>query len=485
MNFKLNTMNRDKTLIVLGFFLIFLPVWLSAQDWSEPVNISTMNGGNQTPGFTIDNQGNLHCVWAHGVNYYYGNIYYSKSTDNGETWSTPENISQNSEKRPIFANIVTDSQGKIYVSYDMSGSEYDSKILMKVFDGIEWSPTDTISGTTSYASHNKLVIDHNDRIYCFWNHDGMGADYYYRYLENSVWSEIFHPYTFGFMGFSEIIVDAANNLQCLGDMFEGNIFYVYIKYDYLTNQWSDTLQISEKTTGDGDIDLDNNNFIHFTWRHKTPGTPNPMEEDSTLYRYFDGNNWTTPEVVTADPWGQQIQLINNKAYIIDWEKSEGKSGNIVMYTKNPTGSWIGELVVSEAAGTEAFLKSLNMLHLIYRAKPDDDNLNIYYTHRVVDTSTNIEINNFTLQSLNIYPNPSSGSTTISFRLLKESHVVLKVLSFKGELIKTLLDRDMQTGFYRIDWDCTDNSNFKVKPGAYLVRLMADRNIISRSVIISY
>ncbi len=475
-------MSRYKLSIALGFIIFFLPVWLSAQDWSEPVNISTMNGGNQTPGFTIDNQGNLHCVWAHVVNYYYAIIYYSKSEDNGATWSTPVNISQNAEKRPIFANIVTDSQGKIYVTYDMSGSEIDSKILMKVFDGIEWSPADTVSGTTPYASHNKLFIDHNDRIYCFWNQTGTGADYCYRYLENNVWSEVFHPYTFGFFAFSEIIVDAANNLQCLGDMFEGNIFYVYIKYDYLANQWSDTLQISEKTTGDGDIDLDNNNFVHFTWRHKTPGTPNPMEEDSTLYRYFDGNSWTTPEVVTADPWGQQIQLINNKVYITDFEKNEGEEGNIVLYKKDFMGNWIGELVDSDAHRLNIFKKSANILHVLYESKPDENTDNIYYTQKIVDTITNSREDKVALQSMEIYPNPFSETANIEFRLLKESHVILRIHSGDGKIVKTIYDGNLTTGDIKMVWDGTNDSGEKVKNATYLVRLTAGKNQLARWVV---
>jgi hypothetical protein len=485
------SMNKTNLIqyISLLIFLLFIRCNTSfSQEWTEPINISSMNGVNQTPDLFIDKNGNLHCVWAHVVNDNFSNIYYSKSIDNGFNWSSPQNISQNIGTRPINPKIVSDDNLKLYVSYDNDmNSPTNMKILMRTFDGTSWSLPDTASGDMYHCHQNKLVIDNSGRIYCFWNHAVEGGDYYYRYLENGVWSETFHPYSFGMYGlaFKKIVPDADNNLQCLGNMFEGNTFYVYIKFDYLTNQWSDTLQICNKTTGDGDIDLDNNDYVHFTWRHKTPGTPNPMEEDSTLYRYFDGNSWTTPEVVTADPWSQKLQLINNKAYIIDWEKSEGNYGNIIMYEKNEFGNWIGELVITEAANTLVFIKSENELFFLYGAKPDEDNINVYYMHKIVDTTTTISESNFTIQSLEIFPNPSSCSTNISFTLLKERQVVLKVYTFKGELVKTIIEKDLPEGFYQMNWDCTNNSNINVKPGAYLVRLMAGRNIISRSVVISY
>jgi len=58
--------------IVLQFFIAnsALP-----QTWSDPVNISK-SGSNYDPGFTIDNNGAIHCVWVQWFGNYISKIYY-------------------------------------------------------------------------------------------------------------------------------------------------------------------------------------------------------------------------------------------------------------------------------------------------------------------------------------------------------------------------------------------------------------------------
>ncbi|MCD4697746.1 MAG: hypothetical protein K8S16_16095 [Bacteroidales bacterium] len=469
----------------LFFILNIILISSFSQNWSEPVNISTMNGVNQTPGFAIDNEGNLHCVWAHVINDNYSHIYYSKSEDNGATWITPENISLNTEKRLINPNIVTDSEGRIYVTYDWDAIDpAHGKILMKIYDGISWSLADTITGSMLNCRQNKLIVDHNNRIYCFWNHAVQYyGDYYYRYFENGIWSDFFYPYGTG-VGFDKIVIDPDNNLHVLGGhVIDSYFLFAYFDYNLEANQWSDVTTFSAKTNGLGsDIDLDNNNHPHFAWRQKTPDIPNPFEEDSTMYRYYNGVAWSEPELVTEDPFSQKIQLFNNKAYIIDAEKNSKDAGNIVLYQKDDAGNWIGELVINIVGSIQRLLKCGNTLNLIYTAKPDDDNLNIYYMNKTVDTTTSIEENKFTLNSLEIYPNPFSEIANIEFNILKDSHVILRIHSFDGKVIKTIYYGNLPEGNFRKFWDGTNESGEKGNKGAYLIRLIADKNIIARSVI---
>ena len=469
----------------MKFVLLFLllPLTLLGQNWTEPVNISTMNGVNQNPDLFIDHNEFLHCVWSHLVDDNYSHIYYSKSIDQGQTWSNPINISQNTEKWLLSPKIVVDSEDNIYVTYDYGAENpIHCKILMKKFDSNSWSQADTISGTMLNCRQNKLVIDHNNRIYCFWNHALEGGDYYYRYFENGIWSDYFHPFGDNF-SFEKIVVDSENYLHVLAGHFDYAWYFNYVVYNPGENTWSDITLISELTNANGqDIDLDNNNHPHFAWRHKTPGTPNPFEEDSTLYRFFNGNEWSEPELITEDPFSQKIQLINSKVYIIDWEKTSEEGGNIVMYEKNDEGNWIGEFVLNLIGSQQKFLKSDNILHLLYLAKPNDENFNLYYINKIVDSTTSIEENKFTLNSLKIYPNPFSEIANIEFNILKESHVILRIHTYDGKLIKPIYNGNLPEGDYTKFWDGTNDSGEKVNKGAYLIRLIADKNIISRSVI---
>ncbi|PLW97070.1 MAG: hypothetical protein C0593_09455, partial [Marinilabiliales bacterium] len=67
-----------------------------SQVWTEPVNISNMEGVDQLPKIVSDNESRIHCVWTNMIEYgVFTKIYYSNSDSNGLTWSEPFDISQN------------------------------------------------------------------------------------------------------------------------------------------------------------------------------------------------------------------------------------------------------------------------------------------------------------------------------------------------------------------------------------------------------
>ncbi|MCD4697146.1 MAG: T9SS type A sorting domain-containing protein, partial [Bacteroidales bacterium] len=205
--------------------------------------------------------------------------------------------------------------------------------------------------------------------------------------------------------------------------------------------------------------------------------------DSTLYRYYNGNNWTVPELVTEDPNGQKIQIVNNESYIINWEKPEGEFGNIVCYQKDLLGNWIGEIVITDAARTQLLTKSENKLHLLFGSKPDEDNINVYYMNRLVDTIAFISTDKFSIKKWDVFPNPFTTSTNIEFEVNKPGFTTLKVYSYQGKIIRTLLVGTKPEGKYKYCWDGKDNNGDKMSAGVYLIRLQVGRNIVARSVII--
>lgn len=234
--------------------------------------------------------------------------------------------------------------------------------------------------------------------------------------------------------------------------------------------------------GGADIDFDENDYVHFTWRYKTPVMPDTIA-DSTMYRYYNGFNWSPPELITTTVglYAQKIQIINNKTYIINWEKYE-EGGNIVLYEKE-NNSWVGENVVLIDGGINILKKSGNMLSLIYSAKPDDDNLNIYYMHKAVDTTTFVNEKNVNIEALNIYPNPFYSVINFKFYLKKTCQITIAIYSLNGELIKTIIDEEKSPGYYHYKWNGKNTSGNMLDKGIYLVRVKAGSSTISESVIL--
>ncbi len=57
-----------------------------------------------------------------------------------------------------------------------------------------------------------------------------------------------------------------------------------------------------------------------------------------------------------------------------------------------------------------------------------------------------------------YPNPFNPKTTIPFLLSKRANVSVRIYNIEGQLITTLLDEDLSTGFHSISWDASMQSS---------------------------
>lgn len=76
--------------------------------------------------------------------------------------------------------------------------------------------------------------------------------------------------------------------------------------------------------------------------------------------------------------------------------------------------------------------------------------------------------NYTLEQN--FPNPFNPSTTIRFSLPLVKKVSLKVYDMLGKEVKTLVDnKELNSGYYEINWDGTNNFGSKVASGNYIAK----------------
>ncbi len=265
-----------KAHITIFLSLVFFSI-CSGQSWTPPVNVSNMESSS-FPDIAIDGNGIIHIVWIAIFENNVRKVMYSYSNDDGETWSIPFDVSQNSEKALWSANIVIGSDGKLYVSYDYDiGNYYETLVHMKIFDGMDWSPTIVVSEGMPHSHSNILVKDFEDRVYVFWFY---GYSFCYRYLEGHEWSDVIFPYEEQHT-IESAVSDSDNNIHCAGHYtYWGKtvpgVRITYFKYNKSSDVWSDMSIINEDDVNIGvDIDLDNNFLPHILWNkdftHSSPG----------------------------------------------------------------------------------------------------------------------------------------------------------------------------------------------------------------------
>ncbi|MDZ7386677.1 MAG: T9SS type A sorting domain-containing protein [candidate division KSB1 bacterium] len=71
-----------------------------------------------------------------------------------------------------------------------------------------------------------------------------------------------------------------------------------------------------------------------------------------------------------------------------------------------------------------------------------------------------------------FPNPFNPSTTIDFQLPKDSRVSITIFNSNGQLIRTLVDGNLQAGAHQVQWDGLDDQGNHVAAGVYLCRMKA-------------
>ncbi|HNW74224.1 MAG TPA: T9SS type A sorting domain-containing protein [Bacteroidales bacterium] len=245
---------------ILTILCINLLEPVAAQTWSDPVKINS-SGSFSDVDFTVDKIGIIHCVFIRNTNIYdYRNLYYSASKDHGETWSVPVQLTKFSEKNIDDPHIVADTNGNLFLSYDYDVDHYPNlKIGYQKFTVRDsaWSLPEFIATGMS----NRLVIDHNNRVYFFW----FTGTEHYKYLEGAAFSDSLTPYPSLPVFFDDITVDHENNLHCIGNRKAGAISHgAYFKCRQ--ESWLPFNDLCKTTSFyEGRISLDQVEIPSFTW----------------------------------------------------------------------------------------------------------------------------------------------------------------------------------------------------------------------------
>ena len=94
----------------------------------------------------------------------------------------------------------------------------------------------------------------------------------------------------------------------------------------------------------------------------------------------------------------------------------------------------------------------------------------------IDTTTSVEwvdaVTPADFALLQNYPNPFNPRTTIPFAVHSPVHTTLRIYNVRGQLVKTLVDEEMETGRHSMLWDGRDDKGKQLASGIYFFKLTA-------------
>jgi hypothetical protein len=285
---------------------------------------------------TVGPEGNLYAVWRQGESSGAREIYFSRSTDNGvswssETWDSPisavdgQSVINNGDK---CIGIDTDSQGNIYIVWAERLNLYREIMLLKSTDyGVTWIHSDadfniSFDGAPlKDADDPDIAIDSNDDIYVVWYQDTF-SDSSEIHISISTdagdnWTGRTADRVISFddsrdASNPDIAIAPNDDIYVVWDEFSvpGDVTYSYIQYGKSTdggatfNSEIADYPISTAIRGGDDayLEIDSSGNVHVIWQG-TLAVAAPFYYEIFYSRSTDGGStWNaTSGPITVDP----------------------------------------------------------------------------------------------------------------------------------------------------------------------------------------
>ena len=83
-----------------------------------------------------------------------------------------------------------------------------------------------------------------------------------------------------------------------------------------------------------------------------------------------------------------------------------------------------------------------------------------------------------------FPNPFNGQTIINFSLYNNSNINVNIYDYRGHLLKSLLNENMQRGNHSLEWDATNTFGNIVASGVYIYTIDDGITRVAKKMILN-
>jgi len=305
--------------------------------WSAARRLTWNSGGSYDPGIALDSTNAVHVVW-HDDSPGNPEIYYRKSTDGGTTWSATQRLSWTSGNS-FNSAIAIDSSNIIHVVWvDITPGKGEIYYSRSADQGTTWSVAQRLTWTSGSSNNPAMAIDATDAIHLVWN-DGTPGNVEIYYMQGTdggaTWSAAKRlTWTSGKSEIPAIATTGISTLRLVwNDDTPGNHDIYYKGSPDGGATWSSAQRLTW-STGDSEfpeIALDASGIIHVVWRDDTPGNGEIYYKGST----DGGTTWSLLQRLTWNSGSSlyPVLAVDTSGTIhVVWQDST--PGNYELYYKN-------------------------------------------------------------------------------------------------------------------------------------------------------
>jgi len=245
--------------------------------WLAGKNLSKTAGDSWNAAVVFDASGELHALWNDNTPGNY-EIYYTRSTDRGDTWTASQRITWTSADS-WAPEMVVDFLNNIHVVwFEYTAGNAEIFYKKSTDQGITWSASQRLCWTSGFSLEPAITADFSNNIHVAWSDNSPGnSEIYYRKStdKGNTWAPLRKlTWTAGESTYPRIVFDAWNNIHLVWqDNTPGNLEIYYKKSTDGGVIWS-TAQSLTTTFGNScnpSLAVDTSGNVHVVWHDDTPG----------------------------------------------------------------------------------------------------------------------------------------------------------------------------------------------------------------------
>lgn len=169
-------------------------------------------------------------------------------------------------------------------------------------------------------------------------------------------------------------------------------------------------------------------------------------------------------------------------WTLSYNRKNDSTINVVVFSTGMGNLEIGSGSLVTFSLSERSGSAINRISLTRIVLSSPNAQSIAATVNNFEWTTSLAENSISLQQN--FPNPFNPTTTIPYRLERDSHVNLSIYDLTGRVIRTIIDQSKTSGSHSASWNSTDNAGQLVPSGVYFVRLQVGNNVEARKMILT-
>ena len=405
----------------------------SGVSWNADVRLTNSSGSSYYPAIHVSGNTVL-VIWTDNRDGNY-EIYFKRSDDGGNTWSTDSRLTNNAS---VSDYPSIDASGSIVIIawQDNRDGNYEIYSKRSPDGGSNWEADQRISSNSSFSEYPAVTISVL-KVNIAWedNRDG-NREIYNRYSTDGgvTWSGENRLTNNSSQSTSVSITSEGDFVDMTwSDQRDGNweIYYKYSADGGMTFGSDQRLSSASGNSWYPSIATDDS-FIHICWQDARDGNNEVYYKIST----DGGANWLGDTRLTNDAGASNTPSINISGAALHIVWSDNRDGNTeIYYKRNPSGNPIG----------------------------------IVHVSTTIPSGYSLDQN---------YPNPFNPVTNIQFALPNAGYVKLAVYDMNGKEVAVLVNGQLAAGTYKADYNASSLSS-----GVYFYKLTAKDFTATKKMIL--